>query len=68
MTPLTLFLSSSVKSIKVPKTDANTPPRSISATNITSASADFAIDILAISVSLKFISAQLPEPSKIMIS
>ena len=49
--------------INVPTTDANTPPLSISATKITSASAAFAIDILAISVSFKLISAQLPDPS-----
>ena len=48
----------------VPTIEANTPPLSISATNITGELETLAISIFAISVSLKFISAQLPDPSK----
>ena len=63
ITPLTLLLSSSLSSIIVPASDANTPPLSISPTIITGASAISAIPILAISCSLRFISAVLPAPS-----
>ena len=61
--PFTRAFSSSSKSIKVPKSCANTPPRSISPTRSTGASTSFASPILTISSDFRLISAGLPAPS-----
>ena len=63
MTPFTRARSSSVSSITVPSSDANTPPKLMSPTSTTGASADSAIDIFTMSPARKLISAGLPAPS-----
>ena len=63
ITPFTLARSASLSSIIVPRREANTPPRSMSPTRITGASAASAIAMLTISPSRRLISAGLPAPS-----
>ena len=66
--PLTRFLSFSSRSIIVPTSCANTPPRSISPTKSTGASTSSAIPIFTISSFLRLISAGLPAPSNTITS
>ena len=63
ITPLTRARSSSVSSITVPSSDANTPPRLMSPTSRTGASAASAMDMFTMSPSRRLISAGLPAPS-----
>ena len=66
--PFTRSFSSSSRSISVPRSWANTPPRSISPTRSTGASTIFASPIFTISSFFRLISAGLPAPSITMIS
>lgn len=66
--PLIRSCSSGSKSITVPISCANTPPRSMSPTRSTGASAIFAIPIFTISSCFRLISAGLPAPSITMMS
>ena len=68
ISPFTRSLSSGSKSSNVPRSCANTPPRSISPTRSTGASTSFAIPIFTISFCLRLISAGEPAPSITMIS
>ena len=68
ISPFTKALSSGSKSSKVPTSEANAPPRSISAINNTGAFKYLAIRIFTISFAFKFTSAGLPAPSITIIS
>ncbi len=61
--PLMRARSSGSSSMMVPYSDANTPPRSMSPTSSTGASAASAIHMLTRSPSFRLISAGLPAPS-----
>ena len=63
ISPFTRSFSSGSSSIRVPRSCANTPPRSISPTSRTGASSIFASPMLTISFSFRLISAGLPAPS-----
>ena len=63
MNPRTRSRSSSSKSVKVPTIEANTPPRSMSATSTARLPMAFAKGRLTISRSLRFNSTALPAPS-----
>ena len=66
--PFTRAFSSSVRSIRVPRSCANTPPRSMSPTKSTGALTICAIPMLTMSFSFRLISAGLPAPSITMMS
>ena len=68
MKPLTRSLSASERSSSVPTSEAKTPPLSMSPTRRTGLSTASAMPMLAISPSLRFISAGLPAPSMTMTS